>query len=377
MYEFLAFRPDNPNSIVQCITKARENARTIRDRISREMWEDINGLYHSVTRFDPAEQISSGPHRFCDAVKFGSHRFFGVTDATLPHDEGWDFLKIGWSLERAEMTARLVDLQFQSLLETPFIAGTADNHQWMAVLKSVGAYEAYRRQYHSPIEPERVAEMLILHPKHPRSIRFSITELQVGLRAISGTAPGSYANEAERLTGKVLESLRYDTVEDIFRRGLHDYLTSLLSQLPHHRRRHCPHLLLLRSRRMNRYHLVHVTEFVYDGPVSESYNEVRLRPMHDETQSCLSFRLTTVPASPAFSYRDALGNWVHQVNILPVHSRLRVQAESVVLAHSVRASRQRHAAERVGGATGGTESKSFTTCSRPATTFRTWRNWRP
>jgi transglutaminase-like putative cysteine protease len=84
---------------------------------------------------------------------------------------------------------------------------------------------------------------------------------------------------------------------------------------------------------MNRYHLVHVTEFVYDGPVSESYNEVRLRPIHDEAQSCLSFRLTTVPASPAFSYRDALGNWVHQVNVLPVHSRLRVQAESVVLTH--------------------------------------------
>jgi uncharacterized alpha-E superfamily protein len=213
---------------VQCITKARENARTIRDRISREMWEDINGLYHSVTRFDPAEQISSGPHRFCDAVKFGSHRFFGVTDATLPHDEGWDFLKIGWSLERAEMTARLVDLQFQSLLETPLIGGTADNHQWMAVLKSVGAYEAYRRQFHSPIEPERVAEMLILHAKHPRSIRFSVTELQSGLRAISGSNAGSYANEAERLSGKVLEGLRYDTIYDIFRRGLHNYLGDLL-----------------------------------------------------------------------------------------------------------------------------------------------------
>ena len=218
VYEFLAFRPDNPNSIVQCITKARENARTIRDRISREMWEDINGLYHSVTRFDPAEQISSGPHRFCDAVKFGSHRFFGVTDATLPHDEGWDFLKIGWSLERAEMTARLVDLQFQSLLETPFIAGTANNHQWMAVLKSVGAYEAYGRQYHSPIEPERVAEMLILHPKHPRSIRFSITELQTGLRAISGTAPGSYANEAERRCNGTVAGFAHSAAELIHER---------------------------------------------------------------------------------------------------------------------------------------------------------------
>ena len=89
---------------------------------------------------------------------------------------------------------------------------------------------------------------------------------------------------------------------------------------------------------MNRYHLLHVTEFVYDGPVSESYNEVRLRPMHDVNQSCLSFRLTTAPASPAFSYRDALGNWVHQVNVLPVHTRLRVQAESVVLTHDIAAS---------------------------------------
>jgi uncharacterized alpha-E superfamily protein len=229
VYEFLAFSNDNPNSIVQSITKARENARTIRDRISREMWEDINGLYHSVMRFDPGEQISSGPHRFCDAVKFGSHRFFGVTDATLPHDEGFDFLKIGWSLERAEMTVRLVDLQFQSLLEAPFVVGTADNHQWMAVLKSVGAYEAYRRQYHSPIEPERVAEMLILHPKHPRSIRFSITELQSGLRAISGSGSGMYANEAERLSGRVLERLRYDTIEDVFLQGLHSYLNVLLA----------------------------------------------------------------------------------------------------------------------------------------------------
>jgi transglutaminase-like putative cysteine protease len=86
---------------------------------------------------------------------------------------------------------------------------------------------------------------------------------------------------------------------------------------------------------MNRYHLLHVTDFIYDGPVTESYNEVRLRPMHDDNQSCLSFRLTTNPASPAFSYRDSLGNWVHQVNILPVHTRLRVQAESVVLTHDI------------------------------------------
>lgn len=228
VFDFLAFRADNPGSIVQCIARARENARTIRDYISREMWEDINGLFHSVARFEAAEEISAGPHRFCNAVRFGSHRFHGVTDATLPHDDGWQFLRVGCFLERAEMTARLVDVQYQNLLVTPAGVGTPENHQWMAVLRSVGAYEAYHRQYHSPIEPERVAEMLILHPLHPRSIRFSMTEVQAALRAVSGTNPGSYANEAERLTGKVLEGLRYDKIDEIFKRGLHAYLHELL-----------------------------------------------------------------------------------------------------------------------------------------------------
>jgi len=227
VFEFLAFRQDNPGSIVQCIAKARENARTIRDRISREMWEDINGLYHMVSRFHPREEIVAGPHRFCDKIKFGTHRFHGVTDATSPHDEGWQFLRIGWSLERAEMTSRLVDVQYQNLLDELPTVGAPDNHQWMAVLRSVGAFEAYHRQYHSSIEPEKVAGMLILNSQHPRSIRFSTTEVQSGLRAISGTGPGSYANEAERLAGKVVERLSYDRIEEIFKQGLHSYLHEL------------------------------------------------------------------------------------------------------------------------------------------------------
>jgi uncharacterized alpha-E superfamily protein len=229
VFEFLAFNPRNPGSIVQCINKARENARTIRDRISREMWEDINGLYFSTSAFNAAEEMAAGPHRFCERIKLGSHRFHGITDATLPHDESWQFLRIGCSLERAEMTARLVDVQYHSLLEVPPDAPASDHRQWMAVLKSVGAYEAYRRQYHV-LEPERVAEMLILHPQHPRSIRFSMQEIHSGLLAVSGSAnDGSYANEAERLAGRILERLRYDRVDEIFKRGLHTYLQDLLN----------------------------------------------------------------------------------------------------------------------------------------------------
>jgi uncharacterized alpha-E superfamily protein len=227
VFEFLAFSPSNPSSIVQCITSARENARTIRDRISRELWEDINTLYHEVNRYNPDEEMAMGPHRFCNAIRFGSHSFHGVADDTLPHDEGWDFLQAGRALERAEMIARIVDVEYHKLVEVSASADAAGTHQWMAVLKSVAAYEFYRRQYHSRIEPEKVAELLVLNPYHPRSIRFNIATLQQSLRAISGTAPGSFANEAERLTGKLHESLMYDLIGDIFACGLHNCLADV------------------------------------------------------------------------------------------------------------------------------------------------------
>jgi uncharacterized alpha-E superfamily protein len=229
VFEFLGFREDNTNSIVQCVAKARENARTIRDRISREMWEDLNGLYLEVSGIRVDEVIAAGPHRFCNLVKFGSHRFHGVSDATLLRDEGWHFLQAGQALERAEMTARIVDVQYHTLLEGLPALGEPDYHQWMAVLRSVAAYEFYRRQYTSRIEPEKVAELLVMHPRHPRSVRFSIAGLQGALRAISGAGIDGYANEAERLTGKLHDTLTYDRIGDVFARGLHPFLTDVLA----------------------------------------------------------------------------------------------------------------------------------------------------
>ena len=160
-------------------------------------------------------------------MRFGCHRYYGARDATLAHDEGWEFLRIGAALERAEATARLMNMEFRSADSGPVAAAHA-SHQWMAVLRSVGAYAAYRRQYKSVIESDRVAEMLILHPKHPRSVRCSTMELQSGLRAISGSALGSYTTEAERLTGKVLEGLNYATIEEILEREVHGYMRELL-----------------------------------------------------------------------------------------------------------------------------------------------------
>jgi uncharacterized alpha-E superfamily protein len=225
-FEFLGFSEDNPNSISQCIILARENARTIRDRISRELWEDINSLYHKVNKLrDAGEEDLS---RFCDAVKRGGHRFHGVCDATMPRDEGWHFMQTGCALERAEMTARILDVHYHQLLEGPLILNEARSHAWMAVLKSVAAYEFYKRQY-THIEPEKVAELLLLDSRHPRSVRFNLGILQNSLYAISGSVPGTYANEAERLTGRAYERLTYDSINEIFEGGLHSYLEELLA----------------------------------------------------------------------------------------------------------------------------------------------------
>jgi uncharacterized alpha-E superfamily protein len=229
VFEFLGFRDDNPNSIVNCVSMARENARTIRDRLSRETWEDLNSLYLEVSQVRLADVIADGPHQFCNLVKVGAHRFQGVTAATLPRDEGWHFLQAGEALERAEMTARIVDVQYHTLVEGLPPGGQPDDHQWMAVLKSVAAYEFYRRQSHTRIDPERVAELLVLHPQHPRAVRFNVSRLQLALRAISGADPDGYANEAERLTGRLHESLKYDRIGDVFRRGLHQYLVDVQS----------------------------------------------------------------------------------------------------------------------------------------------------
>ena len=226
--EFLLFREDNPDSVVSCITCVRENARAIRDRLSREMWENVNGLYHRVRAMQHNLETRTLLHAFCGEIMTGSQAFNGITDSTLPHDEGWHFLQAGRALERAEHTARVLDVEYHRLR-----AATAESiadfgaQRWMAVLKSVAAYEMYRRVYYSGVQSRDVAELLILHPQHPRSIRFNVAWLQISLRAISGAGAHSYADEAERLTGKLLDSLVYDRIDDIFDRGLHEFLSGV------------------------------------------------------------------------------------------------------------------------------------------------------
>ncbi len=230
--DFLTLQKKNPNSILSCLTLARENARTTREQISSEMWEQINRLYLFVQSEQAKQSLSSSPHEFFMRVIFGSHLLQGVTDATMTHGEGWDFIRIGRLLERADSTSRILDVKYHILLPSgEGVGGNVDTIQWMAVLKSVSGLEAYCKLYVGQVAPWKVAEFLITHREFPRSIRYCIDSLDEALHRISGVDENLYANEAERLSGRLRSDVDFVTIGEIFEFGLHEYLTSIQERL--------------------------------------------------------------------------------------------------------------------------------------------------
>ena len=169
--QFLTHDPDNPNSIRSCLRAARENARSVREVISSEMWEQLNEFYLMVdsTAFD-ANSLSDPQHLFA-IVKMSSHEFAGVTDATMTHNEGWHFCRLGRHLERADKTSRILDVKYFLLLPTAADVGTTyEDIQWAAVLRSASAFEMYRKR-HGRMHPERIVEFLLLDREFPRAIQ--------------------------------------------------------------------------------------------------------------------------------------------------------------------------------------------------------------
>ncbi|MEY2558873.1 MAG: hypothetical protein QOE34_2298 [Verrucomicrobiota bacterium] len=230
--DFVSLQKKNPNSILSCLTLARENARTTSEQISSEMWEQVNRLYLFAKSDTSKKLVRNSPYEFFKRVILGSHLFQGITDATMTHGEGWDFIRIGKLLERADCTSRILDVKYHILLPSgEKVGGNVDTIQWMSVLKSCSALEAYRKIYVGQVAPWRVAEFVITHSAFPRSIRFSIDCFDAALHHISGSADTKYANEAERLSGRLRSDLDYITIGDIFKFGLHEYLESIQDRL--------------------------------------------------------------------------------------------------------------------------------------------------
>ena len=222
---FMTFDPDNPNSILSCLRQARENARGLRDRITSEMWETLNSFYLWLSERSLMEGERGNLYALYSGIKERCFLFTGVTEGTMVHDEGWQFLRVGMYLERAAMTARILEVQYPLLLAEQAGPGTVTKS--MALLRSVSAYEAYSKTFHLGIRPELVAEFLVFDRAFPRSIRYSVTAATWSLKRVSESPPDRYADAAERILGWLNANLAYGDRRELIDGRLHALLQDI------------------------------------------------------------------------------------------------------------------------------------------------------
>ncbi len=224
---FLTYDETYSNSIISCLSAARNNAKSVRDAISSEMWEQVNSFYFMVKDSSPDGSLPELPDFFA-AVRTASHQFAGVMDATMSHNEGWHFGQLGRLIERADKTARILDVKYFLLM--PDGLGTAlDELQWIALLKSTSGYEMYRKAFHQ-INPRDVARFLVFDREFPRSIYSCLLRAEKSLYCISGNG-GTWSNSAERTMGKLRSQLDYMSIEEAISLGLHEFLDETQSRL--------------------------------------------------------------------------------------------------------------------------------------------------
>lgn len=227
VFDFMVRDPLNPSSIASCITSARENARAVRGTLTTEVWETLNTSWLEMNQLIDGGILMRDPGAFFEWVKHRSHLSRGVTIGTMLKDEAFHFIRLGTFLERADNTARLLDVKFHGAGREHVATSDRDFYHWAAVLRSVSAFEIYRKAYHDVITPERVAELLILRGDMPRSLMACLTEVVGNLEQVRNDV----SCETERFAGRLHSNLRFNSIDDIMRRGLHDYLTEFLEQV--------------------------------------------------------------------------------------------------------------------------------------------------
>ncbi len=225
--DFLTVSRHNPSSIVSSLTAARENARSCRDLLSSETWVAINRLHHATAQRNLHLIMADGLYDFCDAIRVGAQTFHGTAANTSLHDEGYYWLRSGFQLERADMVTRLVDSKYHLLMTSlDEVGGPLDRYQWGAVLRSVSAYEAYRRTHPAGIEGTGVVAFLLLERTFPRSLRAAVDALRDALdRATDGAEPRLRNRTMRQVTG-LQNRLQYETTESLISAGLHEYLAT-------------------------------------------------------------------------------------------------------------------------------------------------------
>ena len=228
--QFLVFDEENPNSIFSCIRSARENARSVRETISSEMWEQVNSIYLQI-QIHRANVSQVSLSEVLHGLRMACHMFQGITDATMSHNEAWHFVRLGRMIERAEKTSRILDVKYFILLPSTRTVDTPyDDLHWSAVLKSVSGFEMYRKKY-GRILPRNIVELLIMDRQFPRAILFCIIRANESLHAITGTSLVSSEALSEQLLTSLTDELNTATVDMIIRGGLHEYLDRLQTKM--------------------------------------------------------------------------------------------------------------------------------------------------
>ena len=223
--QYMAFDPENPNSLVNCLTRARENARGIRENVSAEMWECLNTLYWFIRSDEAQTRFEESPDDFYRHIIAGSALFQGYTNQTLTHDQGWHFAQLGKYLERIDVTSRVIDAKFGMLRSADnLLAGALRNIHWMAVLRSCSALESYRRKHVGDMDPLRVASFLILEREFPRSVRFCVGKAHGAIRCIRSDVNPLSIDVAERVLGRLDAQLEYGEIAEILADGIPSYL---------------------------------------------------------------------------------------------------------------------------------------------------------
>ena len=235
--DFMVRDETNPSSIVACVRAARENARAVRGALTTEVWETQNQTWLEFNRMlktETVEAFERDPSTLFEWVKFRSHLSRGVTVGTMLQDEALHFLRIGTFLERADNTARLLDVKFQALAGGDYFGPGAakegqevDFYHWSAILRSVSGFEIYRKVYRNVIHPEKVAELLILRPDMPRSLAGCLNDVVANLRMIAN----EQSSETLRRAGRLRSDLQYSRIDEILATGLHAYLTEFLDRV--------------------------------------------------------------------------------------------------------------------------------------------------
>lgn len=230
--DFMVRDESNPSSITSCLRAARENARAVRGALTTEFWETQNQTWLEITRMLKSKDFERDPSQFFEWVKFRSHLSRGVAIGTMLQDEAFHFYRMGTFLERADNTARLLDVKFHAVQSDFFGAASEldqeyDFYHWSAILRSVSGFEVYRKVYRDVITPERVAELLILRADMPRSLAASLNEVVNNLSMVAT----DHSSETMRRAGKLKADLQYSRIDEILSTGLHAYLTQFLDRV--------------------------------------------------------------------------------------------------------------------------------------------------